>query len=121
MAKLINGLDLKSEPKGLYEPVDYILSLGGKRVRPLLVLLGYGLYKDDFEEVLDSALVVELFHNFTLMHDDIMDHAPIRRGKPTVHEKWNETTAILSGDVMLIQAYQLLQGLDERIFKLLPF
>lgn len=95
-------------PKELYEPIEYIMSLGGKRLRPLLVLLGYSLYKDDVEEILDQAMAVEVFHNFTLMHDDIMDEAPLRRGKATVHEKWNHNTAILSGDVMLVQAYELL-------------
>lgn len=93
------------KPQELYEPIRYIMSLGGKRMRPLLSLLSYQLYKDDLKEVLPASLAVEIFHNFTLMHDDIMDNAPLRRGKKTVHEKWNNPVAILSGDVMLVKAY----------------
>ncbi|MCE7992648.1 MAG: polyprenyl synthetase family protein [Roseivirga sp.] len=104
----ISELKFGQQPNELYEPIRYIMSLGGKRMRPLLVLLGYELFKDDSDSVLDQAIAVEVFHNFTLLHDDIMDEAPIRRGKPTVHEKWNENTAILSGDVMLVKAYGLL-------------
>ncbi|MGJ3236099.1 polyprenyl synthetase family protein [Marivirga sp.] len=94
------------KPQELYEPIRYIMSLGGKRMRPLLSLLSYQLYKDDLTEVIPASLAVEIFHNFTLMHDDIMDNAPLRRGKQTVHEKWNNPVAILSGDVMLVKAYQ---------------
>lgn len=104
----ISELKYGQQPNELYEPIRYIMSLGGKRMRPLLVLLGYELFKDDSQSVLDQAIAVEVFHNFTLLHDDIMDEAPLRRGKPTVHEKWNENTAILSGDVMLVRAYGLL-------------
>ncbi len=104
----INTLNYGTEPDELYEPIRYIMSLGGKRMRPLLVLLAYELFKDDPEKVLDQAIAVEVFHNFTLMHDDIMDEAPLRRGKATVHEKWDANTAILSGDVMLVRAYDLL-------------
>ena len=96
------------QPNELYEPIRYIMSLGGKRLRPVLVLLAHKLFKDDHETILDQALAVEVFHNFTLMHDDIMDDAPLRRGKQTVHEKWDSSTAILSGDVMLVRAYDLL-------------
>jgi geranylgeranyl diphosphate synthase type II len=96
------------EPDELYEPIRYILSIGGKRMRPMLTLLGYSLFKDDIEKAIEPALAVELFHNFTLMHDDIMDQAPLRRGFPTVHEKWNQHTAILSGDVMMLKAYEKL-------------
>ena len=96
------------QPNELYEPIRYIMSLGGKRLRPVLVLLAYKLFKDDHEAILDQALAVEVFHNFTLMHDDIMDDAPLRRGKQTVHERWDSSTAILSGDVMLVRAYDLL-------------
>ena len=96
------------QPNELYEPIRYLMSLGGKRLRPVLVLLAYKLFKDDHEGILDQALAVEVFHNFTLMHDDIMDDAPLRRGKQTVHEKWDSSTAILSGDVMLVRAYDLL-------------
>jgi geranylgeranyl diphosphate synthase type II len=84
------------------------MGLGGKRIRPLLAILSYGLYKEDYQRVVTPAAAIEVFHNFTLMHDDIMDKAPIRRGMPTVHEKWNANTAILSGDVMLVKAYELL-------------
>ncbi len=105
------NLTLGNQPQNLYDPIRYILSLGGKRLRPMLVLLGYGLKKEDPETIIHPALSVEIFHNFTLMHDDIMDLAPIRRGKPTVHEKWNNTVAILSGDTMMVKAYdQLLTG-----------
>lgn len=104
-------------PRELYEPISYIMSLGGKRIRPLLSLLAYGLYGKNPEEILSQAAAVEVFHNFSLMHDDIMDQAPLRRGKATVHEKWNANIAILSGDVMLVRAYDLLLGTDP---KLLP-
>lgn len=112
LIELINNrlkeLSYGEEPKELYDPIQYIMSLGGKRMRPLLVLLAYRLFKDDVESVLDQAIAVEVFHNFTLMHDDIMDEAPLRRGQATVHEKWNANVAILSGDVMLVRAYDLL-------------
>jgi len=94
-------------PDSLYEPIRYIMSLGGKRIRPLLVLMAYELFDKDPKEIVSQAVAVELFHNFTLMHDDIMDRAPIRRGKPTVHEKWGDNTAILSGDVMMVKSYEL--------------
>lgn len=93
-------------PAGLYEPCAYILTLGGKRLRPIALLMGYELFDDQIEAALPAAWAVELFHNFTLVHDDIMDAAPLRRSKPTVHTKWNATTGILSGDVMLIWAYR---------------
>jgi geranylgeranyl diphosphate synthase type II len=93
-------------PVELYEPVRYILSLGGKRIRPALVLLSYNLYKEDVDKVIPAALGWEIFHNFTLLHDDLMDRAEVRRGKTTVHKKWNDNTAILSGDAMLILAYR---------------
>lgn len=90
----------------LYAPIDYMMHLGGKRVRPILLLMSFHLFSDELEKAKAPALGIELFHNFTLMHDDIMDKAPTRRGQPTVHEKWSETTAILAGDVMLIEAYK---------------
>ena len=103
-------------PDELYDPIRYIMSLGGKRFRPLLTLLAASLYTDEWETALKPAMAVEVFHNFTLMHDDIMDQAPLRRGQPTVHEKWNANTAILSGDVMLIKAYELLiQVADDKL------
>ena len=104
----ISELEFGKNPPNLYEPIRYIMSLGGKRLRPLLVLLSYQLRGGKVESIIDVALAVEVFHNFTLMHDDIMDEAPLRRGKPTVHEKWNNTVAILSGDTMLVKAYDLL-------------
>jgi geranylgeranyl diphosphate synthase type II len=100
-------------PSQLYEPCDYILTLGGKRLRPALVLMGHELFKDNVEIALPVAWAVELFHNFSLMHDDIMDAAPLRRGQVTVHHKWNTTTAILSGDVLLIFAYRFLAQFEE--------
>ncbi|MCP4461087.1 MAG: polyprenyl synthetase family protein [Cytophagales bacterium] len=108
--KEIGRLQFNSRPENLYEPMAYMLGLGGKRIRPLLVLLGYSLFKNDPEKITKSALAVEVFHNFTLMHDDILDKAPLRRGQPSVHEKWNESTAILSGDTMMIRAYELLEN-----------
>ena len=105
-------------PAELYEPIRYIMALGGKRFRPILTLLAASLYTDDWKKALKPAIAVEVFHNFTLMHDDIMDRAPLRRGKPTVHEKWNANTAILSGDVMLIRAYDLLIDTKQEDLKL---
>ncbi len=116
----LESVNYGSTPSTLYEPIRYIMSLGGKRLRPILVLLSYQLFRDDIEEILDQALAVEVFHNFTLMHDDIMDEAPLRRGKATVHEKWDRNTAILSGDVMLVKAYEMLldaQGDTKTIFQ----
>jgi geranylgeranyl diphosphate synthase type II len=106
-----------ASPESLYEPIQYIMSLGGKRLRPMLTLMGYSLYKDDPEKVMPYAIAVEAFHNFTLMHDDIMDKAPLRRGVKTVHEKWNVNTAILSGDVMLVKVYQALTDLEPKLLK----
>ena len=107
----LNNLRFGDRPAELYEPIRYIMSLGGKRIRPLLVLLAAKMYDDDVENALLPAAAVEVFHNFTLMHDDIMDKAPLRRGQQTVHEKWNANTAILSGDVMLVRAYEMLLGI----------
>ena len=95
-------------PKGLYEPIAYELSLGGKRIRPVLMLMAYNLYKEDVESILSQAAGLETYHNHTLLHDDVMDKADVRRGKPTVHKVWDENTAILSGDAMLILAYRLM-------------
>jgi geranylgeranyl diphosphate synthase type II len=102
-----------AEPASLYDPIRYIMGLGGKRLRPLLVLLSYSMYKNDTDKILKYAVAVEAFHNFTLLHDDIMDKAPLRRGKATVHEKWNTNTAILSGDVMLVRVYQMFLDLGD--------
>ena len=116
----ISRLDIGQNPSELYDPIHYLLSLGGKRIRPVLCLLTYSLFKSDWEKQVPAALSVEIFHNFTLMHDDIMDKAPLRRGKQTVHEKWNDNIAILSGDVMLVNAYQYLnkvKGLSLEAFQ----
>lgn len=104
----IGRLEFDCPPKSLYEPITYILSLGGKRIRPALVLMAYNLYREDVEKVIRPAIGLEVFHNFTLLHDDLMDQADKRRNKPTVHKVWNANTAILSGDAMLIAAYQLI-------------
>ena len=108
--KEILNLDWKREPYGLYEPIEYTLAAGGKRVRPQLAMIASQMFGGKDEEVLPAALALEVFHNFTLLHDDVMDKADVRRGRPTVHVKWNENTAILSGDQMLIEAYKLLSG-----------
>jgi geranylgeranyl diphosphate synthase, type II len=108
----IQGFSYGESPKELYEPISYIMSLGGKRIRPLLTLMAYSLYREDYQNILTPAMAVEVFHNFTLMHDDIMDDAPLRRGNQTVHEKWNANTAILSGDVMLVKAYDMLLEIE---------
>lgn len=112
----IRKLKYGKQPESLYEPIRYLMALGGKRLRPMLTLLAYSFYKDDFKRVLPYAVAVEAFHNFTLMHDDIMDKAPLRRGKPTVHTKWNVNTAILSGDVMLVKVYEMFSHLDPETF-----
>ena len=101
-------LDWNREPYGLYEPIEYALSAGGKRVRPQLAMIASQMFGGKDEDVLPAALALEVFHNFTLLHDDVMDHADVRRGRPTVHVKWNENTAILSGDQMVIESYKLL-------------
>jgi len=105
------------EPKNLYEPIDYILKLGGKRIRPVLTLMISDIFSRDFKKALPAALAVEVFHNFTLVHDDIMDAAPLRRGKATVHEKWDTNTGILSGDAMLILAYQYFENYEPIVFR----
>lgn len=107
--KYIDNLPLEVEPKGLYEPIRYVLSLGGKRIRPALMMMSYELWKEDGADVLPQAVALETYHNFTLLHDDVMDNADVRRGKPTVHRKWNENTAILSGDNMLVLAFKWMQ------------
>ena len=105
----IAQLQFTYPPKSLYEPIEYILSLGGKRIRPALVLMACNLYKEEVDAAIKPALGLEVFHNFTLLHDDLMDEADKRRNKPTVHKVWNANTAILSGDAMLIAAYQLIE------------
>ncbi len=101
----------------MYEPIEYIISLGGKRLRPILTLLTCDIYKEDFKKALPAAMALEMFHNFSLIHDDIMDEAPLRRGKETVHQKWDLNTGILSGDAMLILAYRLFENYDSEMFQ----
>lgn len=113
----ISATQYGENPTELYDPISYIMALGGKRMRPLLTLMATNIFADDWQKALKPAIAVEVFHNFTLMHDDIMDAAPLRRGKPTVHEKWNPNIAILSGDVMLVCAYELMLNVEENILK----
>lgn len=111
------ALNWKIEPLELYDPIAYVLSLGGKRIRPVTALLACQLFSDDLEKAMNQALALEVFHNFTLLHDDIMDRADIRRGMPTVHKKWDDNAALLSGDAMLIKAYQLLAKCEAAVLK----
>lgn len=112
----IEQLPFSHEPLGLYDPISYVLALGGKRLRPVLMLLAYNLYKEDVTTVFSQAAGIETYHNFTLLHDDLMDKADVRRGKPTVHKKWDENTAILSGDAMLILAYQFMMNQCPEVY-----
>src|ERR1700761_9099535 len=111
----VKKLAFPEYPAALYEPISYILSMGGKRMRPALLLMACDLFGGDVEAALSPALAIEVFHNFTLVHDDIMDNAPLRRGKATVHERWGQNAGILSGDVMLVLAYQLMMKTDGRV------
>ncbi|MDQ6470208.1 polyprenyl synthetase family protein [Flavobacterium sp. LHD-80] len=108
---------IQKEPKNLYEPIEYILGLGGKRMRPVLTLMASEVFDTDYKIALPAAMAVEVFHNFSLVHDDIMDDAPLRRGEETVHEKWNINTGILSGDAMLILAYQYFEQYEPTVFR----
>jgi geranylgeranyl diphosphate synthase type II len=117
IATSVEQLKYPAYPAELYEPISYILSIGGKRMRPALLLMACDLFGGDVEAALPPALAIEVFHNFTLMHDDIMDNAPIRRGRSTVHEKWNQNVAILSGDVMLIEGYKLMMQVRDNILR----
>lgn len=120
-ASALESLSWDMKPANLYEPAEYILSIGGKRLRPVLTFIGAQLYTDDLSKAVPPALAVEIFHNFSLLHDDIMDDAPLRRGKPTVHEKWNANIGILSGDVMLVKAFQQIEKVGaEMLPKVLP-
>ncbi|MFN6341704.1 MAG: polyprenyl synthetase family protein [Bacteroidota bacterium] len=110
------GYNFGSSPSNLYDPIHYFMSLGGKRLRPVLVLMANDLFGGKPEQAFHTSIAVEVFHNFTLVHDDIMDKAELRRGKPTVHKKWNETVAILSGDLMMIKAIELLSQSDAAVF-----
>ncbi len=113
----IQNLKFPDQPEQLYDPIRYIINLGGKRIRPLLVLMGTELFGKDAHDSIDAAMAIEVFHNFTLVHDDIMDNAPLRRGKPTVHEKWSINTAILSGDVMMVEANKNLAKVNPVFLK----
>lgn len=117
VSEYFNGLRLNKEPRNLYEPIDYILSLGGKRMRPILTLMATEVFDADCKKALAAAAAIEVFHNFSLVHDDIMDDAPLRRGNETVHEKWDINTGILSGDAMLILAYQHFEEYEPKIFR----
>ncbi len=112
-----DDLDLIKEPKNLYNPIQYILSLGGKRMRPILTLMAAEVFDVDARKAIPAATAIEVFHNFSLVHDDIMDDAPLRRGNETVHEKWDVNTAILSGDAMLILAYQHFEEYEPKVFR----
>lgn len=112
----LNHFNISKEPINLYNPINYILELGGKRLRPVLTLMTAEIFNCDYKKALDAALSIEMFHNFSLIHDDIMDDAPLRRGKMTVHEKWDLNTGILSGDAMLIMAYKLFENYDPETF-----
>ncbi len=113
----LSNINIPKIPENLYKPIDYVIGLGGKRIRPILVLMAHQLFDRNIEKGLSPALAVEIFHNFTLLHDDIMDNAPLRRGNPTVHEKWNNNIAILSGDTMIVKSYQLMTNVDSSIVK----
>ena len=115
--KSIADTKYTEQPAELYEPISYLMQLGGKRMRPVLVLIATEMFDGNVLKALDAAIGIELFHNFTLMHDDIMDKAPLRRGKPTVHAKWNESAAILSGDVMFVEAYKLMIKVEDSILR----
>ena len=113
----LKDFKISEEPYTLYSPINYILSLGGKRLRPVLTLMAAEIFNCDYKKALDAALSIEVFHNFSLIHDDIMDEAPLRRGKETVHIKWDLNTGILSGDAMLIMAYQLFENYEPDTFQ----
>lgn len=110
----LDSLAYNRKPASLYEPIKYVLDLGGKRIRPILMLLSYNLYKDNPKDILSSACALETYHNYTLLHDDLMDEAPLRRGQQTVHKKWNDNQAVLSGDSMLVLAYERLAKCDAK-------
>ncbi|WP_411272899.1 polyprenyl synthetase family protein [Daejeonella sp.] len=115
--KAITDTVYTEKPAELYEPISYLMDIGGKRMRPVLVLVSTELFGGDVTKALNAAIGIELFHNFTLMHDDIMDKAPLRRGKPTVHAKWSESAAILSGDVMFVEAYKMIIRVEDTILR----
>lgn len=119
--KEVQSLEFNKKPQSLFEPIKYILDLGGKRVRPVLAIMGYNIYKEDINQAMPLALAIEIFHNFTLLHDDLMDRADVRRGNPTVHIKWSDNTAVLSGDAMLIESYrELAKSPKSSLGQILP-
>ncbi|WP_303011185.1 polyprenyl synthetase family protein [uncultured Bacteroides sp.] len=113
----ISEIQFTRTPEGLYKPIEYILSLGGKRIRPVLMLMAYNLYREDITSIYDPAAAIEVYHNHTLLHDDLMDRSDMRRGKPTVHKVWNDNTAVLSGDAMLILAFRLMESVPAGYLK----
>ncbi|MCU4175864.1 polyprenyl synthetase family protein [Carboxylicivirga sp. N1Y90] len=113
----INSQQFVSKPEGLYKPIEYVMELGGKRIRPTMCLAACYLFSDDVDKAIEAGLGLEVFHNFTLLHDDVMDNADVRRNRETVHVKWDENTAILSGDAMLIKAYQYIANVDGKVLK----
>ena len=115
--KELEKQEYAGEPFSLYEPIIYMLEDGGKRLRPLLALLAYNLYRDDVEKAIKPAIGIEIFHNYTLLHDDVMDDAPLRRGRPTVHKRWNSNVAILSGDAAAVTAYKYIEYCDDRYLR----
>lgn len=117
--RYLDSLPYDRKPASLYAPIKYVLSMGGKRIRPTLMLLAYNLFKDDPEKILSSACALETYHNYTLLHDDLMDNADMRRGQPTVHKKWNANLAVLSGDSMLVLAYQRMTECDSHLAEVL--
>lgn len=117
--RYLDSLPYDRKPASLYAPIKYVLSMGGKRIRPTLMLLAYNLFKDDPEKILSSACALETYHNYTLLHDDLMDNADMRRGQPTVHKKWNANLAVLSGDSMLVLAYQRMIKCDSHLAEVL--
>ena len=113
----IKKIRIQGKPDQLYDPINYILKLKSKRVRPILSLLSYSLFKEDIEKITEPSIALEFFHNFTLIHDDIMDNADIRRGEDTIHKKWNKNIGILAGDLLMIFAYKMLENVEEKTFK----
>ena len=113
----IKKIRIQGKPDQLYDPINYILNLKSKRVRPILSLLSYSLFKEDIEKITEPSIALEFFHNFTLIHDDIMDNADIRRGEDTIHKKWNKNIGILAGDLLMIFAYKMLENVEEKTFK----
>ncbi|MGI4749682.1 MAG: polyprenyl synthetase family protein [Janthinobacterium lividum] len=117
IVETIDGKKYPAEPAELYQPMQYMMNLGGKRLRPALLLMGCDAFGGDIHQAINPAIAIEVFHNFTLMHDDIMDKAPLRRGKTTVHEKWNSSVGILSGDAMLVEGYKLMMQVSEKVLR----